>query len=385
MKLYFQSLWSNSNYKTSIIIAVICSLWLASGTLNSTPVESQSVDSAAALTLVKARAQEAQVYMPTIPVRARTEANRRISLRAELAGRVIALPVAEGDVVQQGDTVCELAMQDRQLRFVEARSAVEEAQLAYTGALRLKSSGYQSKTAIASAKAKLDSMKANLKQRELDLSYVTIKAPFTGIVERHGVEVGGYMDKGGQCAVLLEMNPLVITGQVSAAEIGKLKSGLSGKVVLADGSQFDAKLRYVAHDSDSITRMFRIEAITDNSTFSLRSGVTANLNVIVGKTMAHQVPAFLLSLDDAGKVGVRVLNSENIVQFFNVELIGDDQGGVWVLGLPDSINLITVGQEYVTHGEKVAVIFEDNHVVAGGATHDEHAPITSTLNEQGAE
>ena len=147
MKQYFQHLWTNSNYRTAIFIALACTLWLASGQLNSKSVGSETAKPVSDLTRVKARTQQAQIYSPSVPVRARTEANRRISLQAEVAGKVIKLPVAEGEMVQRGETVCELAVQDRKLRYVEAKSAVDQAQLEYTGSLRLKSSGYQSDTA----------------------------------------------------------------------------------------------------------------------------------------------------------------------------------------------------------------------------------------------
>lgn len=359
MKNYVQKIWSNSNYRMSIFIALACSIWLMSGALSSSPADEAATQEKANLTSVKARTQHAQVYSPAVPVRARTEANRRISLRAEVEGQVVGLNVAEGEVVQQGETICELAVQDRRLRVVEAKSAVARAQLEYSGALRLKSSGYQSDTAIAAAKANLDANKAIMERHQIDFNNVTIKAPFTGIVERHGVEIGGYMAKGGECAVLLEMNPLVVVGQVSEADVAKLRPGLPAKAILTDGHVIDAKVRYVGFDSDSVTRMFRVEAVADNSDFSLRSGMTTNLQIIVGTIKAHQIPAYLLSLDDSGKVGVRILDDAGVVEFVHVDLLGDDQQGVWLGGLPETINLITVGQEYVAHGEKVAATYVD--------------------------
>jgi multidrug efflux system membrane fusion protein len=362
MKNYFQTIWSNSNYRMSIVIALVTGLWMMSGVLNSEPVDKIIIAEEKNLTRVKAQIQQAQVYTPAVPVRARTEANRRISLRAEVEGQVVGLKVAEGDVVKQGDTVCELAVQDRQLRVVEAKSAVDRAQLEYSGALRLKSSGYQSETAIAGAKANLDAKKADMAKQQIDFDNVTIKAPFTGIVERHGVEVGGYMTKGGECAILLQMNPLVVTGQVSEANVSKLHPGMPAKAVLTDGQIVDATIRFVGFDSDPVTRMFRIEAVADNSDFSLRSGMTTDLQIIVGTTKAHQIPAYLLSLDDRGKVGVRILDEDDVVEFVHVDLLGDDQRGIWVGGLPETTNLITVGQEYVAHGEKVAVTYLDEKV-----------------------
>jgi hypothetical protein len=68
-------------------------------------------------------------------------------------------------------------------------------------------------------------------------------------------------------------------------------------------------------------------------------------------------------LDDAGRVGVRLLDEKNRVRFSLVELVGDHPQGVWVTGLPEKTLLITVGQEYVSNGEEVSVTLEadDRH------------------------
>jgi multidrug efflux system membrane fusion protein len=59
-------------------------------------------------------------------------------------------------------------------------------------------------------------------------------------------------------------------------------------------------------------------------------------------------------LDDAGRSGMRAVTSSNVVTFYPVEIIGDDDDGIWVSGLPDIIDLIIVGQQSVVSGEVVA-------------------------------
>ena len=70
----------------------------------------------------------------------------------------------------------------------------------------------------------------------------------------------------------------------------------------------------------------------------------------------------MLTLNDAGLVGVRCLDGDERVVFHAVEVIGDQPNGVWIAGLPDRIDLITVGQEYVRQGDSVKPIR------TGGAT-----------------
>ena len=69
-------------------------------------------------------------------------------------------------------------------------------------------------------------------------------------------------------------------------------------------------------------------------------------------------------LDDLGNIGIRTINTDNIVEFYLVEILADAPDGVWVTGLPNRAAVITVGQELVTAGERVDPIFQGNTMPA---------------------
>ena len=51
-------------------------------------------------------------------------------------------------------------------------------------------------------------------------------------------------------------------------------------------------------------------------------------------------------------LGVRSAD-DGEVKFHQVTIASDTRDGVWVLGLPPSIDIITIGQEFVSAGQKV--------------------------------
>ena len=359
MNTYLKKIWSNRNYRIAMLIMLIALIWLASGQGSSTE-QAQEQSQVRGITAVKARYISAEDYAPTIKVRARTEAARRVELRAETAGRLIASPVAEGQLVKQGDVLCELAIDDRQLRLIEARSAAEQAQLEYDASQKLRLGGHMAQTALAAAKSRLDAAKANLGSRELDLANTKIRAPFAGVVERLDLKVGSFMDRGGLCAVLLDLDPILFSGQVSESEVGQLREGQSGKAQLLDGTEIDARLRFIGREAGNATRTFRVEATAANAKYAVRSGLTVELILPLVTQRAHSIPSSLLALDDAGKIGVRTLDANKRVEFRHVQLLGDSPDGVWVLGLPEKTLLITVGQEYVSNGSTVEVSLQES-------------------------
>ena len=68
----------------------------------------------------------------------------------------------------------------------------------------------------------------------------------------------------------------------------------------------------------------------------------------------------MLTLDDAGRVGVRSVDRSGRVRFLAAEVIGDAADGVWLAGLPEQLTLITVGQEFVREGDTVGVVHEQS-------------------------
>lgn len=74
---------------------------------------------------------------------------------------------------------------------------------------------------------------------------------------------------------------------------------------------------------------------------------------------AHLVAQSSLTLNDEGLLGLRLVDDESKVDFVPVEVIRDSTDGVWVAGLPEAANIITVGQEYVRDGVQVEAHYKE--------------------------
>ena len=360
---------SNKNYRASAILLLLCLLWLGSGIFAAEEgAESQISESERETkVLVKARYIDALEYRPLISVRARTEANRSLELSAEISGKVIALPIAEGSLVEAGDVICELGLEDRQLLVQQAESALAQANLDYEGALRLKRNGYQSESAIANAKLQLDSARASLERSRLNLAHTKIRAPFDGVLDRYSVEVGEYMKVGNPCAMLMDLEPLVARGQVSETELSQLHAGMAANVRLLTGEAATGTIIRVGYAPDPVTRGFEFEVQLPNPNIAMRPGITTRVEVEIAPVKAHLVEPSLLSLDDQGSLGIKVLDKDHRVEFVNVELVGDQGDRLWILGLPEHALLVTVGQEYISGGELVDVVIEGEGTGGGDA------------------
>ena len=311
---------------------------------------------------VRAQQVAPEKYVRQIRVRGRTQAFRHVEVRAEEAGRIVKEPVQRGARVSQGDILCEVAIDNRGVNLTESLSRREQAEFEYLAALDLQEQGLQSDVIVAQLKAALESTKAAVARAELAIEKTQIIAPFDGIVESRSVELGDLLNIGTVCASVLDDTPMLLIGLVPEQEVRGLNVGAPVTGQLLTGELVSGAVNYIARAADAVSRSYRIEVEVDKKYTDLRAGITVELLVDSENVNAYRIPPSSLTLDDRGQVGVKVLNRRNEVEFYNVEIVGDEtnqlEPGVWITGLSGRITLITVGQEIVFPGQTVEANFD---------------------------
>ncbi len=261
--------------------------------------------------------------------------------------------------VQAGDLLCEIAVDDREVAVQEARAALQTARIEHQGSLKLNKQGLLSDVAIAASSARQEAALANLHRQELNLARTGIVAPFSGVVEDLHMNIGDYATPGAPCATLIDLDPMLIVAHVTEAEVQYLTDAQPVEGTTATGREIAGTVSFVGMQSDPVTRTYPVEITVDNGDYALRSGLTVSLRVPVEQVSAHQVSPSLLSLDDAGELGLRIVDDASRVAFRTVEIIENGPDGLWIRGLPEVVNLITVGQEYVAIGDIVEPVFSN--------------------------
>ena len=301
-------------------------------------------------------------YVKQLRVRGRTQAFRHVEVRAEEAGRIVVEPITRGTRVKEGDTLCQIAIDNRGVNLQESLSRKEQAEFEYIAAQDLQVQGLQSDVVVAQLKAALESAKAAVARAELAIEKTQIVAPFDGIVETRTVEMGDLLNIGTVCASILDDTPMLLIGLVPEQDVQGLNEGSNVTGKLLTGEIVHGLVTYVARAADPISRSYRIEIEVDEKYENLRDGITAELMVDGEEIFAYRIPSSSLTLDDQGIVGVKVINSNSVVQFKNVEIVGDETNqidpSIWVTGLSGKATLVTVGQEIVFPGQIVEPNFD---------------------------
>lgn len=366
-----------------------------------TDTQDDATDDTPDLVRVVAMASKAQDIDSAVILRGRTEATRDVQVAAETSGLVISEPISKGNYVDAGDVLCRLAPGTREARLAEARARlaeaygrVPEAQAAIAEAQarlreanlnventrRLNERGVASETQLfnaeavaeaalaglqraqsgtASAEAGIEAAQAAVAGAEAEIDRLTITAPFGGLLETSTAELGTLMQPGAPCATIVQLDPIKLVGFVPEIDKDKVQLGAMAGAKLTSGAEVRGAVKFISRSADETTRTFRVEVEVPNDDLRISAGQTVEIVVASDGEQAHLVPQSALTLDDTGTLGVRTVGDDNVAAFMPVTLLRDTTEGVWLTGLPNVVNIITVGQEYVVDGVTVAPTFQE--------------------------
>lgn len=291
----------------------------------------------------------------SVTLRGQSEADRQVEVMAETSGLVVSEPRRKGSFVSKGDVLCQVDPGTRPADLAEAQAKLAEARISDTAATRLAEGGYASETSRASASAALEAAQAAVLRAQTEIDRLTITAPFDGLLETDAAELGSLLQTGSPCATVIQLDPIKLVTFVPESVVGAIKTGAKASAVLSGRIEAEGKVTFVARSADPETRTFRVEINVDNEDLSIRDGQSASITIETEGEPAHFLPASALTLDNNGQMGVRVVDDTSTVRFLPVRLLRDTKEGVYVSGLPDQVQIIVVGQDFVSEGVKVAV------------------------------
>ncbi len=345
----------------AILIAIGATAWVGSGLIEDTPpAETSTAAERLADTSEPVRVQvarfDAQDRPRRIVVTGRTDAIESAELKAETSGRVVVRNGRKGEQVEAGAVLLELAMDDRGAQLRDAEAAVKSAEIQYNAAKDLQRKQFESEVRLAESTAALAAARAALEEARLDIRRTKIRAPFDGFVEDIAPTVGDFVIREDMVATVVDLDPLRVVVNVTELTVGGVQVDDLVTVRLPDGRELGGTVVFVSKVANEVTRTFRVDVHIDNPGERIAAGITAEVMLNVGQQPAHKIAKSALTLDDRGILGVRGVDDGNMVRFYAIRLLDDTPDGVWVAGLPGSVRIITVGQEFVVEGQTVTPV-----------------------------
>ena len=254
----------------------------------------------------------AQTIKDSIDFSSTTEAFRRIEIKSEVMTTIQKVLVKAGSKVNKGQHIVELD----------------------------------------DYKTNADLYKLNLlSQSEFDK--YALFAPFGGLLLDGHKIAGELVMPGEKVYEIIDLNSLKIFGYINENEI--LDVSLDNKVeVTILNEKVKGKIDYISPISDPETKTFEIVVKVDNKNLRYKDGLSSMISIVKGNVLAHKISPSILALGDSGELGVKIIDSDDTVQFKEVNVIEDTSDYMLVSGLSQKEKIIIVGQQYVSSGEKVS-------------------------------
>ncbi len=347
------------SYIVAFCIAATAMVWILSGIVM--PAAPRAVDDDISLSAaqgqqivqVRVRDSTAQPVVNDVIVTGRTQPSRRVDLRAETAGQIVELKAEKGASVQEGDVIALLEEGDRTARMQEGKERLKQREIEYKAAKSLETKGFNSRIRLAQARADLESAKTFLKSAQVDLDNIAIRAPFDGVIDKKNIDLGDFVSVGDMLYTFVDLDPVKLVCFVTERAVGEIQTGATARASLLNGMAVEGVVSYIAAESDPQARTFEVEIDVPNPDMVISAGMTAKIYIPVAERKAHKISPSILTLNDAGEMGVKIIDENNRVLFLPVYILSDEPDYMWVDGLPQKVRLITVGQDFVISGQLV--------------------------------
>lgn len=346
----------NNGPLLSVVFTALLIVWMLSG-LAGQPEASEPAPAEKAAAEDRMRVQvkrlTASPVERAVMMQGNTAPGRAVTVRAEIAGKVKKIAAVKGQALSRNSLILQIDPEDLPERYQRAKDLAEQRRLEYEGAKKLHKRGLLSPALLAESRAQLSAAQADVAAIETHGHKGRITAPFDGVLDTRPVELGDYLKAGDTVGKILDFTPFLVTGSISELEAPSVHPGITAEVELTTGEKMQGRIRYVASEADPATRTVPVEIEVDAANAPMLAGITASVRIPVATVNAHQMSPALLTLDQQGKLGVKIVDSGNTVRLLPVRIVRADASGVWIEGLPESVDMIMVGAGFVNDGDQV--------------------------------
>jgi RND family efflux transporter MFP subunit len=301
---------------------------------------------------------------------AQVEAGEKVLMSFRVSGRIIELPVREGEEIRKGQLIARLDPKDYQIAVNQARAEYNKSQADLTRYQVLYEKDAVPLADLDLRIAQRDVRQAKLDEAEKNLTYTYLRAPFTGRIGRRYVE--NYMDvmSNEQIVDLNDVTNIEVKVDVPESIIS-LSRTLGDKLELknfaefetAPGKQYELQIKEVSNRADPLTQTFEVTfKMPQPDDIALLPGMNAlvRLEATIKSDVDFEarirIPAIAVMGADNEGAYVWVVNQKDMTAHrTRVELgkmTGDD--GIFITeGLIGGELLIVAGMKSLQEGIKV--------------------------------
>lgn len=350
----------------AILLVLLLVGWMGSGYVTgSADEEPQTATTQKQATSVAVLPSVAQDVQLVLSAEGQSEPDRISRVQAEAPGQVLSVSAERGDFVEAGQELGRLDSKTFTAQFAQAQSQLEQATRDLDNALALQERGIATEDRVTQARAAKAAAEAAVTAAQEQIDNTVVRAPFAGRLNDIALNVGEYVNGGDEVAEVLDNDPLTVVIQVPQQALSRIETGQTAQVAFITGEERAGRVSFIGGNADQQTRTFRVEVTVENPQSVMPAGLSARVILPTGTARGHFISPAILSLGTSGELGVKTVDDADRVVFSEVSIVRAQTDGIWITGLPDNADIITVGQGFVQAGDLVAPQVEGAALQAG--------------------
>ena len=287
-----------------------------------------------------------QSVRPFVELTGNTVAIATVGLVARVEGFLQSIDYKDGAVVKKGDplfliepTTYQAKVKQAEAELDSTKALLVQAQAEFVRQETLLRQNVTAQNTYDQAKAKRDSIQANIENNaanltiaQTNLGYTKVQAPFDGIVTNHLVSVGELVGSSAptKLASIIQLDPIYATFNMSEQQVLDIRTKLRAAninpedlrkipieigLMTEQGYPHKGTLDYASPSVDASTGTIMVRAIFDNPNRALLPGFFVRVRVptdFADKTMLI-VPDRVVAEDQAGRY-VLVVGKDDMVE-----------------------------------------------------------------------
>jgi RND family efflux transporter MFP subunit len=326
------------------------------------------------VTVAEVKKERVPVYLEYV---ANTVSKKVVDIRARVEGFLEKRFFTEGDDVMNNQLLYvidkrpfEAALMQSKGQLEKDRAALKYAKEQVVRYKPLAEKDYVSQesydnyvTQAAELKAAVESDLGAVRQAELNLSWCTMRAPFSGRIGRTLVNAGNLVGAGGQdtkLATLVMLDPIYAYFSPADEELQRIlkysrENELKAEITLTDGTKYDhmGTLDFVDNEVNNQTSTIAMRVTLPNPDKFLMPGVYVDLKLRLDEDDALLMPEKAIAEDQSGQF-VMIVESNDVVKksYVTTGAAYDDMRQV-TKGVEEGDEVIVEGLQSVREGVAV--------------------------------
>jgi RND family efflux transporter MFP subunit len=201
---------------------------------------------------------------------------RTATLRADVGGEVVEVPLETGGYVDEGKTILRLDDEAQRIALERARLVREDAADEVARLSRLQDTGSVTEVRLREARLALRTAELGLREAEYELTQRTIRAPFSGWVGLLDVAVGDRLSPQDTVATITDRSEILIDFRVPERVVGQVEVGtpIDARPLGLPDMALAGEIHAIDNIVDASSRTLRVQGRLDNEGDRLRAGMS---------------------------------------------------------------------------------------------------------------